>query len=617
MSVRATDRKIEQWYSKIKHGEIKLPRFQRHQAWDTWRIESLMTTIIHDLPLGITLILEVDQEQFISRYIATAEPSEPQKVHEHLLDGQQRLTAIWRVLHNNYNNEKYFLYLEEYDEVWEDEDEDIIEIKVIRKNRWIKKNTKKLMPLWADIPSEMFKRGCIPMDLFKPEDVGEELDKWIDQALNFEENIRNGSDAMDLIRKKDKLKDQINSYRETIKHYNLPFLGLPSNTAKSTALEVFINMNTNSKPLSQYDIIVAEIEGLKGVSLHKLQEKLNEDNPNICRYFDLSFLILYTSALMQGKLPSKKGIWDMDKNKLVDSWEEMVGGLTLMTEFLKSHKIFDESRLPTNAVLAVIASLYTKFPTSGDKAGKLNQVLKKYLWSSFFTDRYENSAASRAFADFTNILLYLNEETNIETNTLYTLEDAPVFDREKFPLCTKEELLNVKWPKGSNIRARGVLAVANYFGAFDFADGSIISESNVKTREYHHIFPDALIKEANNFLEEKLESFLALNCSLITGATNRSIGRKDPYDYLKDRYNWVDEEEVKHRLASHLIPFNELKDGMYINYDSHQKAEKVKKDYINFIKKRASLIYKAIQGLVNGEGVNVNEIIENENISVI
>ena len=42
-------------------------------------------------------------------------------------------------------------------------------------------------------------------------------------------------------------------------HYNLPFLGLPSSTTKDTALEVFINMNTNSKPLSQYDIIVAEI----------------------------------------------------------------------------------------------------------------------------------------------------------------------------------------------------------------------------------------------------------------------------------------------------------------------------------------------------------------------
>jgi hypothetical protein len=33
------------------------------------------------------------------------------KVLEHLLDGQQRLTALWRVLHNNYEDETYFVYV--------------------------------------------------------------------------------------------------------------------------------------------------------------------------------------------------------------------------------------------------------------------------------------------------------------------------------------------------------------------------------------------------------------------------------------------------------------------------------------------------------------------------
>ena len=72
MSVQARDRKIEVWYNKIRFGEIKLPRFQRHEAWDKGRISSLLTMIMHDLPLGITLVLEVDQEKFIARYMGTA-----------------------------------------------------------------------------------------------------------------------------------------------------------------------------------------------------------------------------------------------------------------------------------------------------------------------------------------------------------------------------------------------------------------------------------------------------------------------------------------------------------------------------------------------------------------
>ena len=143
MSVEARDRKIENWYTKIRYGEIKLPRFQRHEAWDKTRICSLLTTVIHDLPLGITLVLEVDQEPFISRYLATAEITSPPfpKVNEQLLDGQQRLTAVWRALHNNYEDVKYFIYVKQYDQVWA---EDFLQEEtketgavVIHQNRWL------------------------------------------------------------------------------------------------------------------------------------------------------------------------------------------------------------------------------------------------------------------------------------------------------------------------------------------------------------------------------------------------------------------------------------------------------------------------------------------------
>lgn len=62
-----TCRNSSDWYGKIKRGEIKLPRFQRHEAWDRQRIASLLETVAHRLPLGITLTLEVgEEEKFIS-----------------------------------------------------------------------------------------------------------------------------------------------------------------------------------------------------------------------------------------------------------------------------------------------------------------------------------------------------------------------------------------------------------------------------------------------------------------------------------------------------------------------------------------------------------------------
>ncbi len=621
MSVEARDRKIEAWYSKIKYGEIKLPRFQRHEAWDKGRITSLLSTVVHDLPLGITLVLEVDQEKFISRYLVTAEIKSPPypKVNEHLLDGQQRLTAIWRALHNNYEWEKYFLYLNEYDTVWYDnspledsEEEQLSKTRVIHQSRWIGRKNNQRMPLWADDPEECFKRGCVPMELLRPEDIGPEVNQWIGAALEHRKPKSGMPDFENLFEKyseeKQKLVNQINGFRETIKHYNLPFLALPSSTSKDTALNVFINMNTNSKPLTQYDIIVAEIEGLKVTSIHELQKELNDTHPAVSRYFDLSYLILNTSALMQEKVPNRVGIWDMDKKKVVDNWDLMVKGLSRMALFMEANKIYDEERLPTNAVLAVIAALYTHIPETGDKAGQAEILLKKYLWSSFFTDRYENSAASRAFADYVGMIGIILERMKPNTTNKYSETDVLVLNRALFPLAGEEQLLQVSWPKRVSIRGRGILAVANYFNAFDFADGYGLTASNVTKREYHHIFPDALIQEANEFLEEKINSTVALNCALITSTTNRVIGRKEPLTYLKERYNWASETIIQQRLQSHVVPINELKAGDYEGLNDKAKAEKVKNDYEAFIVKRANLILKAVEKLTAGENVTISDI---------
>ncbi len=87
--MEARNRSIKDWYGMVEQGQVKLPRFQHFEAWDRHRITSLFNTIIHDLPLGITLVLEVgDQEQFVSRYLNTA-PKTGLRVHEQLLDGQQ------------------------------------------------------------------------------------------------------------------------------------------------------------------------------------------------------------------------------------------------------------------------------------------------------------------------------------------------------------------------------------------------------------------------------------------------------------------------------------------------------------------------------------------------
>jgi hypothetical protein len=600
-SIKATDRELAEWYTKINSGEIKLPRFQRFEAWDRNRINGLLTVIVNNLPLGITLILNVgDESQFVDRYLETA-PETGKRVTEHLLDGQQRLTAFWRMMNNNYDDLTFFVYIPEFalmDE-WKKVSD---EITGYCQTRWMNKGRQ--FPMWANNSSEILRRGLIPSNLLRPGDIQTEIDNWLNDALS--EKMPSNSDPnfavlyASYFKVRETIKTKITDLREIVAHYNLPFLALPSSTPKETALNVFIKMNTNSKPLSLYDIIVAEIEGVKGQSLHDLEADLDAKHENIKYYFDLSDLILSTSALLQDKIPNVRGQLDMDKSKMVDNWDKLEKGLLQMANFLESQGIYDQQRLPTNAVLGVIAALYTYIPDSGDERGTAEIILKKYIWRAFFTERYENSTASRAYYDF-KILKAILKNTSKDDGTKYVLNDAPVFSNE-YQLSTVEELKTVKWPKGENVRGRAILAITTLLGAYDFADGQKATRNHLTKREYHHIYPDSLLQEA------KIESFLALNCGLITNTTNRNIGKKEPLKYLKERYEWTDEEIVNQRLKSHLIPIKELANGGYEGLTDTDKNIKISSDFDSFLTKRAQLVSKAVEELCSGRNIVYSEI---------
>ena len=596
-SSKAQDRTLGVWFHHIQQGMVKLPRFQRFEAWDKNRIESFLNTIINNLPVGVTLALEVaGQEKFESRYIATAEPKSMGTVTQHLLDGQQRLTAFWRSMHNNYDKESYFVHLPQFDKYWNAANE---EVSVYCVSRWYNKNNLR-MPRWAEDPVQCFHRGLIPVSLLRPGDLAKEIDHWMDEATKKLEPSETDPEALKKYKAytavRNDLKAIIGTLRERVTHFNLPYLSLPSDTSKDVALQVFINMNTNSKPLSLYDIIVAEVESVAGKSLHALVAAIREKYPSIERYGQISELVLSTSALLQDKAPSIRGMIDMNKQVLLDHWTKLETGLHRMAALLESQRIYDHARLPTNAVLAVMAAAYVQIPENGDFLAKAEKLLRRYMWSSFFSKRYENSAASRAYIDYKGIKALLANPAFTDAD----LQSVPVLNRQEFALSDVDSLLAAGWPKAAGIEARAILAVSTYLGAIDFADHRPATYESIQKREYHHVFPDALLQEAG------IGSFLALNCALITWKTNRIIGRKDPLEYLKERVNWSDENVVRERLRSHLISYDLLSKAHYAGLTGDDFVARVRADFDAFLRNRAELVVKAMTLLTEGEAPTVD-----------
>jgi len=160
-----------------------------------------------------------------------------------------------------------------------------------------------------------------------------------------------------------------------------------------------------------------------------------------------------------------------------------------------------------------------------------------------------------------------------------------IFDEKVHALPEREELIASGWPVRRDRLARAILALALKQGGLDLADGGAATRASLAKREYHHLFPVAHLARLG-ISDDK--AYLSLNCALVTWRTNRNISDKEPERYLAERRDGSElgEAEVKARLASHLIPYEEMVAG----------------DYKAFLETRASMIHAAMNKLCMSGG---------------
>ena len=561
MAINAQNRNLPDWFTRIRTRQTVLPRFQRFEAWGHANIAQIFNTILQGLPVGALLVLEIgNEEPFVSRPLEGA-PDTGERITEHLLDGQQRLTALWRGLHNTYDERTYFLN-------WSKHEETGHPYFVEAVARWRPEgDQERRKPHWADRPDSQWKRRLIPLDLLAPgEGPLKAFNEWAKSAIEDRDE-------------RDEVKDFVNGIREKFATFNLPYLSLPVTTPKETALDVFLKMNTSAAPLSTYDIVVAQVEAAMEQSLHDLIGTMRQAAPTIGDYYPLESLCLAAGALLLGKPPSNttylaKGFGSF----LLEQWEKLLRGIKRTAAFLEEERVFDAQRLPTETVIPVLVALWAYAPDGLDGEGRARTLLRKYMWRAFFTNRYENSTQSRSLADYQKLKELIAGAPDAA--------QPEVFNDELYPLPQPAELMAARWPKSKDRLARAILAASLRQGGLDLADGGVVSRENLTRREYHHLFPDALLTK-HDVPEHQIYS--ALNCALVTWRTNRNISDKTPERYLAERLDGteVTAEALRHRLATHLIPHEAMAAG---SFHAFREA-------------RAELVHGLMQRLCGGHAV--------------
>jgi hypothetical protein len=274
---------------------------------------------------------------------------------------------------------------------------------------------------------------------------------------------------------------------------------------------------------------------------------------------------------MQDRVPNQTGFFGVHWGQALDHWDLLVEGVKKTVDFLDGQKVFDSARLPTVAVLPVLVALWAQTTNNPDGLGNVRFLLRRYVWHSFFSNRYEFAAATAALQDYRAMLHAVKSGS----------KDAhpPILDQ---PLPSASELLVAGWPKKRDRLSRAILLLSFQAGANDLADDSQITPTNILKREYHHLFPVAFLLKHS----PKANPNLALNCALITWKTNRTISDTKPVQYLRDRAELavLGSQALQERLNSHGIPFEPLNEG----------------DYDGFLLRRADLFERGLRQLSSG-----------------
>ena len=568
---------VARWLTKIRNGTISLPRFQRGITWKDSHMIDLLTALLQRRPVGVLLILELDprnEAPFNPHRLRNAPPLELDSCTELVLDGQQRLTALWRVLTNVFYSDNppagskrsFFAKIKnngaelEFDEVL-----------CIRSTASSGRET-------LEKPEVAWEKKLIPIHLLGEESTTSvnDIEDWCDTATR--------QDA----RASRKLERKLKKLSISLMSRDISYYALPSDTSRETAINVFIKSNESSVKISRFDIAVATIEREKQKPLRELIENIELSTDRLARFFGddedarvstIGELVLKISCLIADCAPTDKYyISEKVIGVVTSKWDDIVRGLNWTLKFFEEEKIWDAKRLPSVVPLRVIPALYQKRPDDNepDAQGSFDSKVRRYLWLSFVTSRYDHNANTRLYHDYDK----------------FADDSSPIFKNQDYPIPSLDVLINLDNPLSpptrKNSLSRAILAVTLRGGAKDLASDVRIRKSNIRNRQYHHLFPKKLLE---NESRKPGEINHVLNYALISNITNNLLQAKPPIEYLKKRLRLdIGMNKIRNRVESHLIPFDQL------NVESGTDGK-----YESFLRARGEKIIEAIKALCDGE----------------
>lgn len=521
---------IKEHMALIEKGDYALPEFQRTFVWDEYRVTRLWDSIFNGYPIGDLMFWRPPRDiDFPMRSLGIKQSEISDRAEYSVVDGQQRLTAIWLVL-------------------------------------------KGQIPLYYNLEKREFHLGrktdnSIDLDLLN--------ERTVDDAIN-----RNFFHFKATGDQKERFAAVLDSLNSIFSNKLIPGQAIRGSDY-STVVEIFKRVNQQGEPLSEAQLALAGIsDKWSGVFrkvfdlLKKLNDEMGFDKVEDPNFIVQAWTAIHTDQHLLKHLSPEKGIRSKyaemaTKEKYEESWGKLIKGVHILTKIMKDRLDLKNFQfVKAYFPLVVVINYFANRSENEEDIGRMT----KWLLCSFIQSRYSVRAMTKLREDikatrkdnklkdlFSHRWEALNpDDFELNEEVLLSQDFKSTYSTLLYILVRKQKAVDFinqsilvgdqKRPDGSDI----IWHFHHIFPDKNF-DGERSNLKNELERVQQEGSEDEIKKVSDNMikLEKKINNIA--NLAFLLPESNSSFGSRRPSDYLEEICSKHNGEDI---LRNQFIPLD-------------------------------------------------------------
>lgn len=470
------NKKILEFLDEIERSEMGLPEMQREYVWNPGKARDLIDSIYRGYPAGLILLWskpygEDIPETFIGKRKIT-EPNADKSYRDLIIDGQQRLTSLYKV--KNGEIKVYFNPLTEEFQL---------------ESRRVEKD-----PRWFNVSDVVNK--------YLYEIIDPRIEKLRQVGL-LEKDIN------------EKIRNRMEKLREQFKTYEFPVYEISSDLDYQEVADIFTRINLQGTRIRTTDLLVAMFSVRAPAKFRPMLRELANDLSDENWELDASILIrcIVGMSKEEGNLTNfRKSGMKITEDELLEGLKDTREYLWQLVFILKDIGIHSSDVIPSGNVLPPLA-IFLKNKSGRISDEERNRIILWFLLASFW-GRYAGATDSRLGEDVKGVITgdLTGLLKNLRQQVGRLLIDEDIFVGRSYGnqfllylLCFERKALD--WFKGHRIKS-------NF--------------------QVHHIFPKSLLENRSHpkSVEPNLINHIG-NFAFLSEKANKSIRSSEPIEYLK------------------------------------------------------------------------------------